>query len=560
MKIKLIYFISLLFLVTACDLDFFPSDAMTPEQLAEDPGGAVYITDGNYSMFKDEYEYKGQYSGGNSYIRHYMQMAEFPSDNICLSGRTTDPLYEATVYRTNSTLKNVSTFWWLSYRIIFGANSVIESVVDGASIQSDYVKGENYFIRAIVHLNLVTLYAKPYSHGRNNPGIVLRTSTNTANTTRATVGQVYDQIEADLKEAIRLMSNGGSRRGNAGYASKEAAQGLLSRVYLYMEKNQEVIDLVNDMLKNETPASKLESTATFRNYFANTLTSKETLWAVAHTALETRGQSSIASMYLNDGMGWGEVFSSDPLNNLYERYPNDVRYSYFVIPKLHTTAGYMISYPVENPDDDSRANELQDVTLDPISNKYFFMSGVNKINVETESINGYEQKYIMLNGQKHVVRLTKKMQNRNSFPMYYVSKFSYQDEDPMLNSPVMLRWAEVILNRAEAYAKTSGKEAEALADVNVLRTRAGLSGNELFTTSNMATKGYTSVLDVVLDERRLELAFEGHRMFDLYRNKKSMDRKYAGVQPWEVINHDNNKIQYPIPFDEISVSGIEQNP
>lgn len=560
MKIKLIYFISLLFLVTACDLDFFPSDAMTPEQLAEDPGGAVYITDGNYSMFKDEYEYKGLYSGGNSYIRHYMQMAEFPSDNICLSGRTTDVLYDATVYRTNPTLKNVSTFWWLSYRIIFGANSVIESVVDGASTQSDYIKGENYFIRAIAHLNLVTLYAKPYSHGRNNPGIVLRTSTNTANTTRATVGQVYDQIEADLKEAIRLMSNGGSRRGNAGYASKEAAQGLLSRVYLYMEKNQEVIDLVNDMLKNETPASKLESTATFRNYFANTLTSKETLWAVAHTALETRGQSSIASMYLNDGMGWGEVFSSDPLNNLYERYPNDVRYSYFVIPKLHTTAGYMISYPVENPDDDSRANELQDVTLDPISNKYFFMSGVNKINVETELINGYEQKYIMLSGQKHIVRLTRKMQNRNSFPLYYVSKFSYQDGDPMMNSPVMLRWAEVILNRAEAYAKTSGKEAEALADVNVLRTRAGLSGNELFTTANMATKGYSTVLDVVLDERRLELAFEGHRMFDLYRNKKSMDRKYAGVQPWEVINHDNNKIQYPIPFDEISVSGIEQNP
>ncbi len=560
MKSKLIYFISLLFLVTACDLDFFPSDAMTPEQLAKDPGGAVYITDGNYSMFKDEYEYKGLYSGGNSYIRHYMQMAEFPSDNICLSGRTTDVLYDATVYRTNPTLKNVSTFWWLSYRIIFGANSVIESVVDGASTTSDYIKGENYFIRAIAHLNLVTLYAKPYSHGRNNPGVVLRTSTNTANTTRATVGQVYDQIEADLKNAIRLMSTGGSRRGNAGYASKEAAQGLLSRVYLYMEKNQEVIDLVNEMLNGAAPSSKLESKATFQNYFANTLTSSETLWAIAHTALETRGQSSIASMYLNDGMGWGEVYSSDPLNNLYERYPNDVRYSYFVIPKYHTSAGYMISYPVENPDDDSRSNELQDVTLDPISNKYFFMSGVNKINVETELINGYEQKYIMLSGQKHIVRLTRKMQNRNSFPLYYVSKFSYQDGDPMMNSPVMLRWAEVILNRAEAYAKTSGKEAEALADVNVLRTRAGLSGNELFTTANMATKGYSTVLDVVLDERRLELAFEGHRMFDLYRNKKSMDRRYAGVQPWEVINHDNNKIQYPIPFDEISVSGIEQNP
>ena len=71
--------------------------------------------------------------------------------------------------------------------------------------------------------------------------------------------------------------------------------------------------------------------------------------------------------------------------------------------------------------------------------------------------------------------------------------------------------------------------------------------------------GYTSVLDVVLDERRLELAFEGHRMIDVYRNKRSMNRQYAGVQPWEIINYDNNKIQYPIPSNEILVSGIEQN-
>ena len=201
----------------------------------------------------------------------------------------------------------------------------------------------------------------------------------------ATVGQVYDQIESDLLNAIRLMSNG-SRRGNAGYASKQAAQGLLSRVYLYMEKNQEVIDLVDEMLGGATPASKLESTASFPNYFANALTSNETLWAVAHTALETKGQSSIASMYLNDGMGWGEVFSSDPLNNLYERYPNDIRYG-FVIPKYNTSSpGHMVSWPVASESDDSRSNDIRDVALDLITGKYFFIDidGVNKINVETE--------------------------------------------------------------------------------------------------------------------------------------------------------------------------------
>lgn len=555
MKKIIVYAASLLFMVTtSCNLDYYPSDALTPEQLSKDPGGAVYITDGNYSMFKDEYEYKGLYSSGNTYIRHYMQMTEYPSDNVILSGRTTDPLYEAAVYRTNNTLKNVSTIWWLGYRIILGTNSVIENVQDGASVESDHIKGENYFLRAITHLHLVTLYAKPYSHGRDNQGIILRTSTNTTSSSFATVGEVYDQIVDDLQNAITLMSVG-SRRGNAGYVSKEAAQGLLSRVYLYMDKNQEVVDLVtNDMLNGASPESKLEPASSFSSYFSNALASKETLWAIAHTSLETKGQSSIASMYLNDGMGWGEVFSSDPLNDLYERYPQDVRYTSFVIPKYtEDSSEMMISWPVESAGgDDFRSNELRDVEYNAISKKYFFTEGSQQISVETETVNDYPQYYIIWNGSKQNVRLTKKMQNRNSFPLYYISKFSYQDGDPMLSSPVMLRWGEVLLNRAEAYAKL-GKTVEALSDVNSIRQRAGLSGDALFTADNFGKRGYDSVLDVVLDERRLELAFEGHRLFDLYRNKKDMNRRYAGVQPWEIVKYDDPKIQYPIPFDETSV-------
>lgn len=553
----LLFGILMLFAFTSCNLDYYPSDGMTTTQLAKDSNGVAYMTDGNYSLFKDEFATSWSYQSGNSYVRHYFQMAEYPSDNICLSGRTTDPLYEATCYKSNSTLANVTTLWWLGYKIIYGANAVIEAVKDGAGKQTDYIKGENYFLRAICHLNLVTLYAKPYTLGRSNPGIILRTSTDNSTTTRATVGEVYDQIVADLQEAIKLMSNGGSARGNAGYASKAAAQGLLSRVYLYMEENQKVIDIVNEMLDGADPATKLESTATYPTYFANALTSKETLWAIAHTSLETRGQASIGSMYLNDGMGWGEVYSSDPLNNLYERYPNDVRYSY-VVPQYKTSSSnYMITFPVEASGVDFRSNEIHTVTLDTSNDKYYFTSNSVKIYVQTETVNGYAQYYINYNGNKYNVRLTKEMTTRNTFPKYYVTKFSYQDGDPMLSSPVMLRWAEVILNRAEAYAKLNLND-DALSDVNVIRTRAGLSGDALFSTSNM--HGYQNVLDVVLDERRLELAFEGHRMFDVYRNKKSMDREYAGVQPWEVVDYDDNKIQYPIPSNEILVSGIEQNP
>jgi hypothetical protein len=555
-KLNLLYAILMLFILTSCNLDFSPTDGMTPEQLAKDPSGAAYMTDGNYSLFKDEFATSWSYASGDTYVRHFFLMSEYPSDNICLSGRTTDPLYEATCYKTNPTLANVTTLWWLGYRIIYGANSVIESIKDGTDNQSDYIKGENYFLRAICHLHLVTLYAKPYSLGRSNPGIVLRKSTDSSVTTRATVGEVYDQIVADLNEAIRLMSNGGTSRGNAGYASKAAAQGLLTRVYLYMEENQKVVDLTNEMLGGADPSTKLEPTATFPKYFANALTSKETLWAIAHTSLESRGQASIGSMYLNDGSGWGEVYSSDPLNNLYERYPNDIRYK-FIVPVYSTTStNYMITFPIASDGVDFRSNEIHDVTLDNGSGKYYFTNNSVKIYVQTETVNSYSQNFINYNGIKYIVRLTKKMADRNTFPKYYITKFSYQNNNPMLSSPVMIRWGEVILNRAEAYAKLSLND-KALADVNVIRTRAGLSGDALFTISNM--HGYSSVLDVVLDERRLELAFEGQRMFDLYRNKRNMDRQYAGVQPWEIINYDNSKIQYPIPSNEILVSGIKQN-
>jgi starch-binding outer membrane protein, SusD/RagB family len=482
-------------------------------------------------------------------------MAEFPADNVCLAGRTSDPLYEALTYKRTAELRNITYLWYVSYKIINGANALIETLEEGVSSQSDHMKGENYFLRAVAHFNLANLYSKPYVLGRDNPGIVLRTSTDTKITQRSTVGKVYDQIVDDLKEAIRLMGNQ-PRKDNSGYVTKAAAQGLLSRVYLYMgDKDQEVIDLVNDMLAGASPTSKLEPTATFPNYFANALTSKETLWAVAHTYRESRGGSSIGSMYLTDQAGWGEIYSSDPLNDLFERNSNDVRFG-FIRPKYLSATQYMVRW-AKPSEDDFYENEIRDVTWDVLLSKYYFTEGANRIYVETETVNGYPQNYIMYNGVKQRARVTLKMEDRYGWPKYFVTKFSYQDGDPMLSSPVMIRWAEVILNRAEAYAR-SNQPGKALDDVNVIRQRAGLSGDQLFRTDNMM--GYTDVLDIVLDERRLELAFEGHRMFDVYRNKKNMDRRYSGVQPYEVVNYNDNKIQYLIPQDEINTSGISQNP
>lgn len=565
MKKKLLYLtvvFGMMLGFSSCNLDYFPSDELNASALLNDPDGAQYIIDGCYAMLKEEYEYI-EYASSNTYVRHYLQMAEFPADNTCLSGRTTDPLYQATCYKMTDNLKNVGLFWWVGYKVIFTANTVIEGFKEGTSTECDQLLGEAYFLRAMCHFQMATIFAKPYVLGRDNKGIVLRTSTNTTETTRASVGEVYDQVVADLWKASSLMKK---PRGNAGYASRDAALGLLSRVYLYEEKNDSVLYVISQM-----SAPYLDPD--YANYFAKALNSKETLFCVAHTILEDRGQASIGSMFNGDGGGWGEVYASDPLLNLYERYPQDVRLSYIKPQYFEKDTTVMAYFSV--PDADGSSIDQWGVLQINGGAKYCaIIERIDTINkgksterydtifnevlpLAEELVNGeYPQNYVTYNGAKYPVRLTKKMLTRGGFPNYWVTKFGYQDGKPQLSSPVFLRWAEVILNRAEAEAKL-GDNTAALADVDMIRARAGIPAAGMFSGD---MHGYTSVLDIVLDERRMELAFEGHRMFDVYRNKRDMDRRFGGVHPWEVVNYNDNKIQYPIPYGETSVSHIEQNP
>lgn len=559
MKQKLLYLtvaLGMMLGFSSCDLDYFPNDELNANVLLNDPEGAQYIVDGCYAMLKNEYEYIS-YASSNTYVRHYMQDAEFPGDNTTLANRTSDPLFQATCYKMTSDLKNVGLLWWVGYKVIYSANTVLENFPEGKSVEADQLLGEAYFLRAMCHFHMVTLFAKPYILGRDNWGIVLRTSTNTSETHRASVGEVYDQIVKDLIKASELMTK---PRGNAGYASKNAALGLLSRVYLYMEENQKVLDVIAQM---GNPVANLDPD--YAHYFAKAQTSKETLFCVAHTTLENRGSASIGSMYNGDGGGWGEVYCSDPLLNLYERYPDDVRYTAYIHPQFAADNKDVVYFAV--PDNDGSSMYMWADEKSDSEGKYCVVDGAT-CRINPAKINGMGQEdasgeytlyFVTYKGKKYNVRFTKNMIKYPTIqsPNFWITKFGYQDDQPQLSSPVFLRWAEIVLNRAEANAKL-GHNDEALNDVNAIRARAGIPAAGMFATDNM--HGYASVLDVVLDERRMELAFEGHRMFDVYRNRRNMDRQFGGVHPWEIVDYRDDKIQYPIPYGEVSVSHIDQNP
>ncbi len=563
--------------LVSCELDFYRSDTMTSSMLKENPGAAVYTTDGNYSMFKDRIDYSNSRSG-NEYPRLVLLMSELRGDNVALSGRTTDPLYQNLTYTDDPTLADLSYFWYNSYKIIYGANSNIESMVQGESVATDHLIGENYFMRAFCHLQLCNLYATPYTRGTDKPGVVLRTSTDCSVTTRATVGEVYTQIVDDLIKAADLMQ-GGTRRGDAGFISYETARGLLTRVYLYMGDWDKCIEIAEAMLGSNPSANLVDITS----YFPNTRTSKETLWCIAKLATDPdySPKSQVASMYYSPdsigGTGWCEMYWSDPLMQLIFRHPEDKRLSQWGMIGATNDGKKMLHWPVIDTENRFRLNaNVNNVTFDmDAAQNTITYQGKSYVVKRTTERTGYPEYYIenLYDGvaddndgflgpkqtQVYVRDNVGVAQGiRQTFPAYTMSKFSGQDGDPMLSSPAMLRWAEVVLNAAEAYAH-KGDVANALKYTNVIRTRAGIP-----TWADKAAyeaEGYTDILDVVLDERRLELCFEGHRAIDLYRNGKDMDRRFAGVQDWEVIDMEGMDFRYPycIPFEETSVSGIAGN-
>jgi hypothetical protein len=118
---------------------------------------------------------------------------------------------------------------------------------------------------------------------------------------------------------------------------------------------------------------------------------------------------------------------------------------------------------------------------------------------------------------------------------------------------IYLRLAEVYLNRAEAEVKL-GDNTDALSDLNIIHTRAGLTALTGLTGSGL--------FNAILDERRLELAFEADCGYDYFRNGLPMVRPSSdtGGSPFTV-NATDNKVVMQLPFsDIISDPVLVQNP
>lgn len=140
--------------------------------------------------------------------------------------------------------------------------------------------------------------------------------------------------------------------------------------------------------------------------------------------------------------------------------------------------------------------------------------------------------------------------NKTSTGFTYKKYNSESETWSTWNSFVIFRFAEVYLLRAEALVETGGSEQEAKQLIQVIRDRAGNTNS----IEQMVTQKYGSLLNLIRNERRVELAHEGLRLFDLRR--------------WGILLEEMNKpiqgIEYrdfkgPTPTPKIYTPAVREN-
>ncbi|WP_287132176.1 RagB/SusD family nutrient uptake outer membrane protein [Bacteroides sp.] len=555
--------------LTSCDIERLPYGSMSAEQITSDPSASLdALMNGVYAQLKtwsDPMHRCGEYAG----------------DNMMIRGSSTDAFFEFISYSRTPNNYRLQNFWDYGYKGIAQASNIINMIEEGQSEEIDNQLGECYYVRGMLYFYFVRAYGRPYYQApEKNLGVPIVNGTPDNIMTdlfmedRATVKETYEQVISDLKKAEEMLT---IDKGPA-YASKGAAQAMLSRVYLYMSgtyenPNQEYARLAveyADKVINSGDYSLLNRDQ-FMKY--NTLTPEnndESIFVVKRVASEFSGYDhyyGIGGMYANiGGMGWGEMYASAKyIDLLNETGRNDWRPDHYRI--VDARAAFIEpTYEDGNKLVFRFIKKEQEKGSDPILNYAQFDAERNGATVTCKDaeknsytltpVNEEEEIYeINYGGATYQGVLDYYISLNRVYPQFYITKCSREGEDSHLHSPIISRLGEIYLNRAEAYAKL-GQYSQALTDLNTIRERS------------IPGAGYVSLdeedaAEKIDKERQLELAYQAERSYDVFRNGKPLTRRFPGPhKQFEDVSATDYRVTYYIPQDAINAypGTLTQNP
>lgn len=566
-------------MLTACDIERLPNGSMAAESITSDP-------DANLESLV-----RGAYAQLKTWSDPMHRLGEYAGDNMMIRGSSTDAFFQFISYSRTPNNYRLQNFWDSGYKAVAQASNIINMIKEGQSVEIDNKLGECYYIRGMMYFYLTRAYGRPYYQVPDkNLGVPIVNGTpkdldNLQLPDRSTVAQCYAQVVADLRKAEKMLTidNGPA------YASKGAAQAMLSRVYLYMSGTYEnpnrqyadsaayyASEVINSGSYNLLPRNE------FMNY--NTYvpeTNRESIFVIKRVASEFSGYDhyyGIGGMYANiGGMGWGEMFASAKyIDLLNETGRNDWRpdrkkivdaRANFIEPQYvmdgegkYEEVFRFIKKVYDASGKHTNFNYVQ-ATLIKNGNSYSCSETIEEVatTYEMTPVDEGQQIYSIRysDGETYTGVIDYRMRLNRVYPEFYIVKCSREGEDSHLYSPLISRLGEIYLNRAEAYAKT-GRYGEALSDLNIIRERS-IPG------ASYSSLDATNAQERIDKERQLELAYQAERSFDVFRNGETLTRHYPGPhQAMEDIPATEYRVTFFIPQTAInsypSGSTLTQNP
>ncbi|MBA4166275.1 MAG: RagB/SusD family nutrient uptake outer membrane protein [Chitinophagaceae bacterium] len=502
---------SLLLPSTSCNKKFLeldPQGQLTKGQVLVDPNAANNLVTGVYNTL-----YLGAFDPTTVGFQYYMA-TDVASDDADKGSTPTDfapaaDIDNFTVTPNNSILNNL---WIGYYKGIARANVALEQLTNASFDETTRRRlvGETRFIRGMYYFNLVRLFG-------GVPKLIRVPTASEFNSdefqTRVSKDEIYTIITDDLQYGVDSLPEKGDGATQVGRATKGAAESFLAKVYMYKGDWQKVFDLTNDVINSGKYSLVVNKGDTLTDYNlifrekaeggAGGNNNSESIFEVQTGLNQT--EDGVSKLYSNaqgprgkggwDDLGFGFNNPTQDLVNAYE--PGDTRKAGTIIFINPTVAG---NSPGTVLWDGFRIPSQDSVT----NQRYNYKGYVSALKESAQASN-----------------------NKDTKP----------------KNIRLMRYAEVLLMHAEAAATVGG---DALTPLNMVRSRAGLPAAPSAAQAD------------IWKERRVELAMEQDRFFDLVRQGRAGQVLRAHGKGFV----DGKNEIFPIPQAQIDLSGnrLAQNP
>lgn len=275
------FFCSLLLLSSCSEsyLDTMPTDSYSEDFIFENSENAMIALNGIHrSMYK---QYDSQDQAGYSSLMLGMEV--MGEDFVMTSSGNGWWNSQAQWINHLDPQRAWNTYVYsFLYATIRNANAIINRIdpLSGEEKFKNQIKGEALTYRALAHLWLVQLYAKPYaSDTYDRLAIPLMLEVTDEPQPMATTKAVYDQIKSDFMQAEELLIKGEPGKYNKSHFSVQAVQGWLARYYLTIKDWQNASVYAQKAITTAKAAgAKFMSQEDYKKGF-NSATNPEWLWA-----------------------------------------------------------------------------------------------------------------------------------------------------------------------------------------------------------------------------------------------------------------------------------------